>query len=333
MPFLPILIIEIISALLISSVTPNAAATIKHSLYQVFPSALAQEDSNPPPDSSVAPPSDTAPAAPSDSQPAQQSSSPSDSSSQPSSSDQSIPANPGSSTPDQLQNPSNTAPTLNPDQTQATTTNNDSTLLNDINSQAQEGLTETSAGPTEMPTGASQTNQSSDQITPGEQLSQSSNPTPESSQSFSVISDEPEVAQASTTVLNSEDIVGGPAETVDTKTVETAQKQDEQIAKANTPQETATLSIDFAKDSVKEVEHNIRSDDFSTASFVTQRLSDHIDTALEQSQKLGSTKLSNQLKSFCRQADLLLRSQQLVVPEQGEQDFEIIRGKCLNISQ
>ncbi len=269
MPILPIvLVVEIISALLISSVTPNTVSTIKHSLHQVFPLAIAQEDPTP---VSTDQPSDSS----SDSQPAQQSSSPSDT-------------------------------------TQTSTTDNNSTLLNDINSQAQQG-------PTDVP----QTNQSSDQT----------NQANDKSQSFSVIVDEPAVSQASITVLNSADIVGGPAEIVDEKTVAMTQKQDEQIAKANTPAEAAGLSIDFAKDSIKEVENHIRVDNFSTISFVTQRLSNHIDTALEQSQKVGSTKLSNQLKSFCKQADLLIRSQQLVVPEQGEQDFEIIRGKCLDITQ
>lgn len=314
MPFLPILIIEIFSALFVSSLTPSAVVTIKHSLHQVLPLVFAQEESTPIP-------TDQPSVGSSDSQSAQPPNSPSDSSSQPAASDQSGPAN-ASSTIDQSQNPSDTTSISSPDQSQPTTTNNDSTLLNDINSQAQQG-------PTEAP----QTNQSSDQTSPSEQPSQSNSSGSDSSQSFSVISDEPAVSQASTTVLNSNDIIGGPAETVDKKSVEMSQKQDEQIAKANTPAETATLSIDFAKDSVREVEHNIRSDDFSTASFVTQRLSDQVDTALEQSQKVGSKNLSNQLKSFCKQADLLLRSQQLAVPEEGEQDFEIIRGKCLDIVQ
>ncbi len=127
--------------------------------------------------------------------------------------------------------------------------------------------------------------------------------------------------------------MGGPAEEVNSKVAEAAQKQDVQLESAQTPQESAALSIDFAKDSVKAVESSLRSDDFSTTSYVMQRLEDHIDRALENSKKSGSVTLAAKLKTFCLQADMLFRTQQLIVPEGAEQDVAIVRAKCFNITQ
>ncbi len=283
MPVLPILlVVEILSALLVSSATPNTISSIKSS-FRHFPFALAQEDpaadSTQPPDSSL----DTS-ASPSDAQVSSQ--------------------------------------TANPDQSSNTTTDPNQSLLNEANSQAETQIQ------------ASQPDQSLDQKNqPNDQFSQASSLNPDSSQSFSVIAGDSLVSQASSTVLTSSNLVEGPAENIDQKVEENAKKEDEQLRQATTPQEIAILSIDFAKDSIKQIETHLRSDDFSTTSFIAQRLIDQIDTARNQAQKTEGGASSQRLKTFCVQADILLRSQQLVVPENNEQDFEIIRGKCLDITK
>jgi len=281
MPVLPILlVVEILSALLVSSATQNTISSVKNS-FRHLPLVFAQED------------------------PAVDSIQPLDSSLD------------TSSSPSDAEVSSQTA---NPDQSSNTTTDSNQSLLNEANSQA-----EVQTFQPDQP--LDQKNQ------PNDQFSQAGSLNPDSSQSFSVTAGDSLVSQASSTVLTSNNLVEGPAENIDQKVEDNAKKEDEQLRQATTPQEIAILSIDFAKNSIKQIETHLRSDDFSTTSFVAQRLSDQIDNARNQAQKKEGGAFSQRLKTFCLQADILLRSQQLVVPENNEQDFEIIRGKCLDITK
>lgn len=296
MPILPALIIvEIVSVFVVSSANPYSVSKLRHDIVRLIPQVLAQ-DATPSAETSTPTP-DNASSAPSQDT-GSNSSQPTDQSTS-SSIEQTAPGEPSPTTEGEPQG-----------------TNSESSLMNEINSSPS-------------PQSQTQTNESNPTNTP-EALP---NTPGQTSKPITATVEEPVVSQASSTILNSSDIIGGPAEEVDEKTVENAQKQDEEIEKAKDPVQAGSLSIDFAKDSVKEAENHIRSDDFSTTSFVVQRISEQIDTASFQTQKTGSAKLSGELSSLCRQTDLVLKSQQLVVPEEGEQDFEIVRGKCLNITQ
>ncbi len=177
-----------------------------------------------------------------------------------------------------------------------------------------------------------QENQPKDQAQEVTSVHQPSSPDASAIESLVPLTDMP-IAQASTTVLTSLEIVNGPAEETDHKAEEKAQKQDEAFSKALTPQEQTTLSIGFAKDTIKDLEQHIKSDDFATTTFEVQRLTSNIDTFLENSQKSQSVNVQNSAKTFCKQADILLKTQQLAVPEEAEQDFEIARAKCMEVIQ
>jgi len=156
---------------------------------------------------------------------------------------------------------------------------------------------------------------------------------PSNSQSVVLDQSQQETQISAQTILTSGDIVSGPAENVNEKVQEKAASQDQKLENVKTPEEKTTLSIDFAKDSVKEIEQQIKNNDFSTTVFVVQRLSNQIDTALQNSQVSSNSKSIQSLTKFCNQAEVSLRTQLLTVPGEAEQDFEIARAKCLNITQ
>ena len=198
----------------------------------------------------------------------------------------------------------------------------DTSLINSVNNAIGEQSTQTQ--PAE--------NQSADQKQQATSVNQSNLNDISVSKSLIPLTDLP-ITQASQTVLTSSDIVSGQAEETDPKAEAMAQKQDEMLSKAQTPQEQATLSLDFAKDTVKSIEQHIKSDDFRTTTFEIQRLNANIDNLVQNSQKSNNIQLQNSAKTFCRQVDLLLKTQQLSVPEEAEQDFQIARAKCMEVSQ
>ncbi len=121
-------------------------------------------------------------------------------------------------------------------------------------------------------------------------------------------------------------------EKIDVVAANKAEQEDRQLQEAKDPQQQTEALINFAKDKVVDINQKISGNDFSTVSFLIQRFSDQIDKAqdnLGQINIVAQAQVQKKLKTFCKQADLGLKTQQLIVPEDIEQDFEIARGLCL----
>lgn len=140
-----------------------------------------------------------------------------------------------------------------------------------------------------------------------------------------------QVANASEIAINSDDLISSPIE-VDKQTERKANQEDQSLENATAEKQQALL-IDYASNKILDLAKTIKSDDYSTASFLTQRLNDQLDKA--QNIIASNPTIANvgrqSLKKFCSRADLILKTEQLAVPEELEQDIEIARGKCLNI--
>lgn len=113
-----------------------------------------------------------------------------------------------------------------------------------------------------------------------------------------------------------------------------AQSEDAQLAQATTPEENASLLIDQVGNKTEDVSNLTENSDFTTTTFVTQRVDNQIDQALTEigglSPEAGAP-LREKLVQLSETAEPIFRSEQLVVPDNLEQDLEIIRGKLLNI--
>ncbi len=118
--------------------------------------------------------------------------------------------------------------------------------------------------------------------------------------------------------------------------VDKGQNEDGQLAQVETPAEAIPLLIDSANDNVNDVGDLIENGDFTSTNFTLQRINEQVDQALAYLGSLDSQKsapLKKALIKFSEEADSMFRWQQLVVPENLEQDFEISRGQFLNIEQ
>ncbi len=115
----------------------------------------------------------------------------------------------------------------------------------------------------------------------------------------------------------------------------TNKTKDEETKIENTkaPQEKATLILDLAKDKVTQISQNSDQNDFAGANFQATRLTDQLQKVQDIIKTLPtgqSLQLTRQLQNFCKRSDFSLKSNQLIVPEQSEQDVEIARGQCLS---
>ncbi len=131
-------------------------------------------------------------------------------------------------------------------------------------------------------------------------------------------------------VLNPENVMNN-AEHVDKELVDKVEKEEDLLSKAQTSLEKGELLIAFAQDKVKDIEKNLKQDDFATTALATIRLADEIDRVTREIQSAPtaeSRELKQKISDFCREADLTLRNQELSVPEAFEQDMEISRAKC-----
>ncbi len=136
-------------------------------------------------------------------------------------------------------------------------------------------------------------------------------------------------------VLNPSDFLNSQ-ESINQQAIDEAKTEDEQIRQVSDPGEQTKLLISFAVDKVKDINNSIKNDDFASTNFASQRFDADIDRAVANLQNLPpdqSKQLKKQLINFCTQADFILRSAELSVPEEVEQDLEINRAKCLNIGQ
>lgn len=136
-------------------------------------------------------------------------------------------------------------------------------------------------------------------------------------------------------VLNPGDLLNSP-EAINQQSLDEAKKEDELIGKTGDPAEQTKLLISFAVDKVKDINNSIKNDDFASTNFASQRFDADIEKAVANLQNLPpneSKQLKKQLTNFCTQADFILRSAELSVPEEAQQDLEINRAKCINIGQ
>jgi len=118
--------------------------------------------------------------------------------------------------------------------------------------------------------------------------------------------------------------------------VDKAQSEDAQMAQITTPEESVSLLIDLVGNKTDDISNLTENSDFTTTTFVAQRIDNQIDQALAELGGLSpeaSSPLKEKLIQFSEIAEPIFRSEQLVVPDNLEQDFEIIRGKLLNIQQ
>lgn len=123
------------------------------------------------------------------------------------------------------------------------------------------------------------------------------------------------------------------AEHVNEQALQTAQKENIDIAQIQNPSEQTTKILSVAKEKIMDMNQTITHGDFATTSFLTQRLTNQISSAKVNIQKVSSDQqhiVQQRIQSFCKQADLGLQTQQLVVPEALEQDIEVVRGLCIS---
>lgn len=140
---------------------------------------------------------------------------------------------------------------------------------------------------------------------------------------------------ANNIVTNPDSVLANPQQ-VDENTMQKAQQENHVLATSQTPQDKVNTLVSFAKDKVINIETSLKQTDYSTTSFLTQRLNDQLDQtvqALSTVPQGQSNKAKQYLQAFCNKADLALKTEQISVPEDLEQDVIIARGKCLELQQ
>ncbi len=165
---------------------------------------------------------------------------------------------------------------------------------------------------------ASETTAASSQPTSSEQPS----PQPEQLQKS---------AQDNMAVLNTDEIVSS-SEGINQQSVDEVKKEDQMLSQITDPAKQTAQLITFSADKVKDIHENIIKDDFSTTNFASQRFNDILGQAVKSLDQLTPKQaqdLKSKLNNFCNQADMVLRTAQLSVPEGMEQDLEINRANCL----
>lgn len=131
-------------------------------------------------------------------------------------------------------------------------------------------------------------------------------------------------------VLSADDLINSP-ENISSKSIDEAKKEDDTIDQTTNPVEQNKLLINFATDKVKDMSNFTKSDDFASTNFAASRFNDQIDKAIGNLENLPAkdqVKLKKQLVNFCSQADKVLRTIELSVPQESEQDIQIARGQC-----
>lgn len=185
------------------------------------------------------------------------------------------------------------------------------------------------------PSSAEQPNQSPTPAQPNPSESTTPTATPEQSSPTPQPSINPqEVSPIQTAaVLNPQEVLNS-LEALSPQAIDEAKKEEAQISQTTDPSDQTKLLINFTADKVKDISTSIKNDDFSSTNFASQRFNENIDRAYDNLQKLPpaqSLQLQRQLAGFCAQADFVLRSAELSVPEEVEQDLEINRAKCLSL--
>lgn len=115
------------------------------------------------------------------------------------------------------------------------------------------------------------------------------------------------------------------------QTIQQAQQQDSEISASQPPQQQTQMLLQSAKENVITINDVVQQNAYATESFLAQRVTDEISKAIATSQNAPSAKTLSDVQLFCKQADLSLRTEQLLVPQDLEQDIEIARGLCNSI--
>ncbi len=122
-----------------------------------------------------------------------------------------------------------------------------------------------------------------------------------------------------------------PALPVSQDVVAVAQQETAAVENAPSTVEKSNLIVAFADNTVNEITTLTQNNDYSTAGYALQQLSDQV-TALATAQPaVQNTAVSEKIQAFKQEADSSLRTAQLVLPENQEQEAEIIRGKLLGL--
>ncbi len=127
-----------------------------------------------------------------------------------------------------------------------------------------------------------------------------------------------------------------PSEQLSQETVNTVKQEEEQLTNVKSPEEQADLLVHFETNSIQSINTTLKNSNFDDSAYNAQRLSYQIDKSLDVIQQLPQAKaadLTNKIHAVCKNTEYLLRPQQLVVPEDVEQAFEITRGKCFNFEK
>ncbi|HET9947201.1 MAG TPA: hypothetical protein VFQ63_04020 [Patescibacteria group bacterium] len=128
-------------------------------------------------------------------------------------------------------------------------------------------------------------------------------------------------------ILNQDDVIATP-ESINPDIVSQAEAEDKKVDETTGPQKTELLTH-FSEGVVQSISDNLKAEDFSTTSYLVQRLLSNVNQTQTIISTTGNFRDKQKLTSFCKQADLDLKAQQLQVPENLEQDIEIVRGDCL----
>lgn len=200
------------------------------------------------------------------------------------------------------------------------------------NSSSANQVNPDSTNPNTSPLEGQINTQPSPEISPSETPSAPEMPNPSDTPTPTAESSSQLETQVATgVIINSEEISSTPQE-IDDQAQNEAISEDKALGNA-TPEQEFSLLTNYATNKISGIENNIQLNDYSTVSFLIQRLNDQID----QTQKIVnanpavSLSAKQNLKKFCNQADSVLKTEQLAVPEELEQDIEIARSKCLNL--
>jgi hypothetical protein len=139
---------------------------------------------------------------------------------------------------------------------------------------------------------------------------------------------------ASASILKSSDETLS-SETISPQILTQAKNEQQQINNASSPEIKSNLLVTFAQDKINTITTQTTSNNFFNTLATNQWLNQQIDTLIQNEKNLGQSKsalkTTQNVKTLCQNVDKTLRSAQLVVPEEFEQDLEISRSKCANL--
>lgn len=188
--------------------------------------------------------------------------------------------------------------------------------------------------PTETPAPSSQNNDSAKSQTTALEPSASEAPQETPTPIPTPPQDLPQVDELTSSsqqaLLNTDDVISTPQK-VDESSQNEAKQEDKTLENLSPNQQTQKL-LEFSKSKILDIDRNLKEDDFSTTSFLAQRLDNQlsqVSDALSKTTGTQNTNLRKQVSDFCKQASLAMQSQETFVPEDMEQDIQIARGQCM----